>query len=171
MNASALCPIILFCGTYLPHELPAVEPLPVVEPLRIMNQLEQFEGFREAPYLDTQKQWTIGFGHKLSHDYVSHAPVTEQQAREMLRKDVLAAENGARKVYPDFASLPPLAQEALTHMSFQLGTSGLAKFTNLKKAISLKRWPDAGAECLHSRWAVQTPKRANFCASLFGSIK
>lgn len=168
MNAAL--PLFLFLSLPTPTAFP-LEARTLCLRTLIAAQLEQFEGFRESPYLDTQKQWTLGYGHKLSHEYVSHAPITKPQALEMLRKDVLAAENGARKVFPDFASLPPLAQEALTHMAFQLGTSGLAKFINLKKAIRLKRWPDAGAECLHSRWAVQTPVRANFCAALFGKIK
>jgi GH24 family phage-related lysozyme (muramidase) len=168
MNAAL--PLFLFLSlptpTAFPHEAKAL----CLRTL-IAAQLEHFEGFREAPHLCTQKQWTIGFGHKLTHDYVSHAPITKQQALELLRKDVLAAEVGARKVFPDFASLPPLAQEALTHMSFQLGTPGLAKFHNLKKAINHQDWPRAGAECIASRWAIQTPTRARFCAALFGKIK
>lgn len=168
MNAAL--PLFLFLSLPTPAAFPHEAKALCMRTL-IAAQLEQFEGFREAPYLCTQKQWTIGFGHKLTHDYVSHAPITRQQALEMLRKDVLASEAGAIRVYPDFASLPPLAQEALTHMAFQLGTSGLAKFVNLKKAIARKDWPRAAGECLSSRWAIQTPTRARFCAALFGKIK
>lgn len=138
---------------------------------RVTTALERFEGFSAETYKDTQGCRTIGYGHKLSHDIISHAKVTKLQANAILREDIEKAVQGAYKVYPTFRDLPEPAQEALIHMAFQLGTTGLARFTNLKKAIERKQWSAAGAECLHSRWAIQTPIRAQFCAGLFGGIK
>jgi lysozyme len=138
---------------------------------RCVSALAEFEGFSATPYVDTRGNLTIGYGHKLDAKYISHAPVDREQAYRMLWSDVEHAESGARRVYPYFNVLPEKAQEALIHMAFQLGTNGLSKFVNLKKTIDNKRWADAGSECLHSHWQKQTPKRAQFCAKLFGSIK
>ncbi len=140
---------------------------------RIAASLEQFEGFRPEVYMDTTGHPTIGFGHKLDAQYIAHAPIDRDRAREMLHSDVYAAENGARRVFPQLATLAPAAQEALIHMAFQLGTTGLSRFVNLKKALSLNppNYNLAAVECIHSRWCQQTPTRARFCAALFGSIK
>jgi lysozyme len=136
-----------------------------------VSSLAEFEGFSPTPYVCPRGFLTIGYGRRLSADYVAHAPVDREQAYRMLWDDVEKAEEGARRIYPDFIELPAPAREALIQMAFQLGTNGLSKFVNLKKAIQHRRWKDAGSECLHSHWAVQTPKRARHCAQLFGSIK
>ncbi len=140
---------------------------------RIAAQLEQFEGYSPEAYMDTLGHLTIGFGHKLSAEYISHAPVDRDQAREMLSRDILEAESGALRVFPNLFRYPEPAQEALIHMAFQLGTTGLSRFVNLKKALSLNppNYTLAAVECIHSRWCQQTPVRARFCAALFGSIK
>lgn len=138
---------------------------------RVGEDLIDFEGFSPTTYIDTLGHLTIGFGHKLSAEFVSHAPVDRDQAVALLWVDIHDAMKGATRVYPEFDTLPEPAREALIHMAFQLGTTGLSRFANLKKAIRLKNWSLAGTECIHSRWASQTPKRARFCAALFGSIK
>lgn len=136
-----------------------------------VSQLAEFEGFSPVPYLCSRGFLTIGYGRRLGPEYVAHAPVDREQAYKMLWDDIEKAEAGVRHVYPDFDTFPAPAREALIHMAFQLGTTGLSKFVNLKKAIQHKRWKDAGSECLHSHWHTQTPKRAVHCAQLFGGIK
>ncbi len=138
---------------------------------RITSQLEQFEGYSPEAYMDTTGHLTIGYGHKLSAEYIAHAPVDREQALAMLRQDIADAHEGAFRVFPGIDHLPEPAQEALIHMAFQLGTTGLSRFSNLKKAISLNNYTLAAVECIHSRWCQLTPKRARFCAALFGSIK
>lgn len=138
---------------------------------KCVSQLAEFEGFSPVPYFCTRGYLTIGYGRKLGPEYIAHAPVDREQAYKMLWEDVEKAEEGARRVYPDLDTFPAPAREALIHMAFQLGTTGLSKFVKLKKAIQLKRWKCAGSECLQSHWATQTPTRAVYCAKLFGGIK
>ena len=138
---------------------------------RCVTALAELEGFSATVYTDSRGFPTIGYGHRLSADYVSHAPVDREEAYVMLWADVEKARDGAASVYPDFETLPEKAREALIHMAFQLGARGLAKFVALKKAIQNRQWLKAGVECIHSRWSQQTPKRARFCAALFGAIK
>jgi lysozyme len=45
-------------------------------------------------------------------------------------------------------------------MCFQLGQGGLSKFKNLKVAIEDYQWQRASEEMMDSRWAGQTPERA-----------
>lgn len=138
---------------------------------RCVSQLAEFEGFSATVYIDTTGHATIGYGHKLSAEYVAHAPIDREAAYRLLWDDVMAARKGATVVFPQFDTLPAPAQEALIHMAFQLGTTGLSRFTNLKKAIRLGNYNLAAVECIHSKWCRTTPVRARFCSTLFGSIK
>ena len=136
-----------------------------------VSSLSEFEGFSPVPYFCPRGYLTIGYGRRLGSEYIAHAPVDREQAYRMLWEDVEKAEEGARRVYPDFDTFPAPAREALIHMAFQLGSTGLSKFVKLKKAVEHRKWKDAGSECLQSHWQKQTPKRAVYCAKLFGGIK
>ena len=45
-------------------------------------------------------------------------------------------------------------------MVFQLGIGGVSKFKNMWKALEKEDYYTASQEMLDSRWARQTPKRA-----------
>ena len=52
-------------------------------------------------------------------------------------------------------------QHVLVNMCFQLGQGGLSKFKkNFKTAVEDYQWQRASEEMLDSRWAGQTPERA-----------
>ena len=64
-------------------------------------------------------------------------------------------------------SLPRPAQVALALMVFQLGVDGVMGFHRMLAAVAKRDWSRAGWEAHKSRWAEQTPKRANEVAVLF----
>src|SRR3546814_11758334 len=45
-------------------------------------------------------------------------------------------------------------------MAFQMGAAGLAGFKNSLKLVEQKRWAEAAANMMLSKWAKQTPERA-----------
>ena len=45
-------------------------------------------------------------------------------------------------------------------MIFQLGKTGVSKFRNMWKHLSALEYASAASEMLDSRWAKQTPNRA-----------
>ena len=51
-------------------------------------------------------------------------------------------------------------QAALCDMAYQLGIDGLLKFKKSLKHMESGDYKAAASECLNSRWASQTPKRA-----------
>ena len=67
------------------------------------------------------------------------------------------------KLYKD---MPPEIQGVVIEMCYQMGFTGFCKF---KKAIANmidKNWKGAATEMLDSRWAKQTPNRANQLADI-----
>lgn len=134
---------------------------------RCADVLRHHEGLSLVEYVCPTGHKTIGYGHKLDMgESIPH--ITMAGAEALLKFDVSRARDSARKVYsPIYDTLPPNAQDALIHMAYQLGSTGLGKFKKLKQAIVSSDWSSAGRECLSSKWAQQTPTRARFCASLF----
>src|SRR3546814_15555434 len=54
----------------------------------------------------------------------------------------------------------PVRATALLSMAFQMGAAGLAGFKNSLKLVEQKRWAEAAANMMRSKWAKQTPERA-----------
>jgi len=54
----------------------------------------------------------------------------------------------------------PARMAVLQSMAYQMGVQGLAAFKNTLQAVIERRWNDAAAGMLNSRWARQTPERA-----------
>ena len=54
----------------------------------------------------------------------------------------------------------PARLAVLQSMAYQMGVQGLAAFKNTLQAVIERRWNDAAAGMLNSRWARQTPDRA-----------
>lgn len=133
----------------------------------IVSQLAKFEGFRGEVYLDHLGHPTIGFGHKLPPGVPRPKRVTREAAYRLLWEDVRHASCAATRLFPDLPHYPLPVCQGVVHMVFQLGPSGVMKFTNLRKALSVRNWTEAANEALSSRWAVQTPVRAHFVARLF----
>jgi lysozyme len=63
-----------------------------------------------------------------------------------------------------------IAEEIIIEMIFQLGKTGVSKFKNMWKALSELNYVGASYEMLDSRWAKQTPNRANGMADTMKSI-
>lgn len=124
----------------------------------IIEQLKRDEGFRGQPYQCTEGYLTIGYGRNLDTN-----PITKGEAEVLLTNDI--NHTLARLIAVDL--LPSTSIDDLTprqavwvNMAFQLGVSGLLRF---KKAISAyieEDYRTCAEELLNSRWAMQTPNRA-----------
>jgi len=61
------------------------------------------------------------------------------------------------------------AKCVLIEMVFQLGVGGVSKFKKMWSALQEQDYNKASIEMLDSRWAKQTPSRANSLASIMRS--
>ncbi len=142
------------------------------------ERLIEHEGMRLMPYRCPAGKLTIGVGHCLETnpltpeearalgDYM-HG-ITENAAKMLLRNDIMRSYEALKRLVKNFEELDEERQYALLDMCFQLGAKGLKKFKYMLKAIEQGNFDMAAFECLTSKYAQQTPKRAKRIA---GAIK
>ena len=130
---------------------------------RLLDQLKHDEGFRYEPYKCTSGVWSIGYGTtRINDDVVTEytPPIPETEASNLLKADAYEACIAAQGIFGDFGYLTPLRQEVLVNMAYNLGASGLARFTKMNTAILDRDWKRAAAEMKDSRWYGQVGNRA-----------
>lgn len=125
------------------------------------------EGFKAAPYIDTEGYPTVGTGFKIGpkgaplSNYTFTIP---QQVNDVwlqcLVNDTIAKMN----TYPTIVAALKLCNAArrdiLVSMAYQMGVGGLAAFKNTMAMIEAGNFTGASSGMLASLWAKQTPKRA-----------
>lgn len=127
---------------------------------RLKKSIKKHEGLRLKPYKCTAGKLTIGYGRNLEDK-----GITKKTANILLDVDI---EYFTRKLsevflirhFLHFNSLPEHVQEVLVEMSFQIGVPGLMKFKKTIEFIKEGNYTRASTEMLYSKWAKQTPKRA-----------
>ena len=65
--------------------------------------------------------------------------------------------------------MSPAVQGVLVEMSYQMGLSGVSKFKKALHAMQMLQWNVAADELLDSRWAKQTPNRAQELSDIIRS--
>ena len=140
---------------------------------RLMESVKKHEGYRNKVYLDTLGKRTVGVGHLCVEDFwEDDKEYDEKFLLEILEKDLGQAIIGARELMMehDCIDLNEKAEEILIEMVFQLGKTGVSKFKNMWKALAEHNYVGASFEMLDSRWAKQTPNRANAMAKTMKEI-
>jgi len=127
----------------------------------LIERLKVNEGFRSSVYQCSLGFDTIGYGFA-----IKDLELTEKEAEHLLTNRVSQKHLHLLDNLDWYSDMPPEVQGVVLEMVYQLGFSGFKKF---KKAISNmidKNWKDAATEMLDSRWAKQTPNRANQLADI-----
>ena len=80
----------------------------------------------------------------------------------ILEHDLESAIKSAKQLIAEHGcmDMDEVAEEIIIEMVFQLGKTGVSKFKNMWKALSALEYSTAASEMLDSRWAKQTPNRA-----------
>jgi len=145
-----------------------------VDVKRVYEEISSDEGKVLHAYLCSELHKTVGIGHKVLpddpeyglpvHGAYDDVPddqcITEDRCYTLFQEDVHIAIGGCQKIYKNWENLPQEIQHILVNMCFQLGQGGLSRFKNLKIAIEDFQWEKAAEEMMDSRWANQTPERA-----------
>ena len=127
----------------------------------LIERLKVNEGFRSSVYQCSLGFDTIGYGFA-----IKDLELTEKEAEYLLANRVSQKHLHLLDNLDWYSDMPPEVQGVILEMVYQLGFTGFTKF---KKAISNmkdKNWKDAATEMLDSRWAKQTPNRANQLADI-----
>ena len=134
-------------------------------------QLREDEGVKTKVYKDTEKNLTVGVGHKvLDSDNLQLGSVIDEETLDrMLNEDASAAVSNVKGLVADWGGLPSNVKHVLSNMAFQLGKKGMSMFSKTIDFVDVGDFKAASVEMLNSEWAEQTPNRANKMADLMAS--
>ena len=118
----------------------------------LIDDIKQEEGFKGTVYKCTEGFDTIGYGTRL--------PLSEKEA-EMILEYRLNILKGNLSSSLHMLDIDKKAWDILYNMVYQMGVKGVLNFKNMIKALEAKDYKRAGDEMLDSKWAKQTPARAN----------
>jgi lysozyme len=130
------------------------------------ERVKEHEGFRSSVYLDSLGKATIGWGHLITKEdkYEEGIEYSVEDLEETFQLDLENARQGAMRVAQsndiDLDDHESIVREVLIEMVFQLGESGVGKFKKFLSNLSQRKYEIASDEMLDSRWAMQTPHRA-----------
>jgi len=131
--------------------------------------IKKEEGFRMETYHCTEGHLTGGYGHKMLEG--EEAPKDHAGWLKLFERDFAKAVSGADEVLKECpADISETARNLVVEMVYQMGQFGVSKFKGMLKAISEKDYKQASVEMLDSRWAKQTPNRANRMAERMSNI-
>jgi lysozyme len=128
---------------------------------RVRKTLVRHEGLRLKPYKCTAGKLTIGVGRNLDD-----VGITEETAMTMLTEDIKNAISDLRKNFSWFETMPPIVQEALVNLAFNMGMGTLKQFVGTLGHLENRRWDKAATGLLDSRYARQVGKRAEEVADM-----
>ena len=123
-------------------------------------------------YKDSLGFATIGYGHLIlpTDNYVDGKQYSKEVLDAVFDKDFQNALDNANKLMSGY-DLVDQAKEVICEMVFQLGIGGVSKFKNMWKALEQGDYYLASQEMLDSRWAKQTPSRAESLSNIMKQCK
>lgn len=122
------------------------------------TQLKRDEGEVLHAYQDHLGYWTIGIGILIDKRKGGGLRPEESEFIFRNRLNLLDAELSDR--LPWIARLDPARKGVLINMAFQMGVTGLLGFKNTLAMVEAGKYQDAAKGMLESKWAKQTPARA-----------
>lgn len=110
-------------------------------------------------YEDHLGYLTIGVGRLI--DKRKGGGISQDESNYLLQNDISTRAAALRTKLPWFDKLDGARKAVLLNMSFQMGIAGLMKFKNTLAKVEAGDYEGAADNMLKSKWARQTPNRAN----------
>ena len=130
---------------------------------KLLESVKKHEGYRNKVYLDTLGKRTVGVGHLCVEDFWEDDKEYEEKfLMTILEHDLQTAIKSAEKLCEGL-KISDDAKILIIEMIFQLGGNGVSKFRKMWQALQQDPpdYAEASVQMLDSRWAKQTPNRAN----------
>lgn len=125
----------------------------------LIKQLRSDEGVEPCVYFDHLGFSTIGVG-RLVDRRKPGAGLRPDEISYLLNNDIDDRIEALTRRLPWFVNLDDVRKAALLNMAFQLGVDGLLGFKNTLTMIQRGDYESASIAMLDSKWAKQTPERA-----------
>lgn len=135
----------------------------------LKKQVERHEGRVRHAYQDHLGFWTIGIGRLI--DKERGGGLSDDEIDFLFANDLRRVEHELRRNLPWFSEAPDSIKQVLCNMAFQLGVAGLMRFRRMLAAMKSRDWTAASIEALDSRWAKQTPRRAEELAAMIRRVE
>jgi len=129
---------------------------------KLLESVKKHEGFRDTVYLDTLNKRTVGYGHLCVEDFWEDGKEYDEDfLMGILEKDLQSAIDQADDMCKGL-TISDDAKIIIIEMIFQLGGTGVSKFRKMWQALQQDPpdYAEASVQMLDSRWAKQTPNRA-----------
>jgi len=120
--------------------------------------IENHEGNRAIPYIDSMGHLTIGIGHQLTNKGKSSYSVNE--INQFFTQDLNIAIDSAKTLYPNFNKLPKEIKIRLVDFVFNVGITRAKGFKKFNLAINSSNYKLASKELINSRYYSQVKGRA-----------
>lgn len=132
------------------------------------HRIMRHESFTAKPIIDVAPNYEIGYGHDLTPaELLQYADgITQQEAYDLLIKDVQERKDQANKHFPWILGLDDVRASVIYEMCYQMGVDGVNGFPKMIAAIRDKDYNTACKEMLNSAWHSQTPDRCEELANL-----
>lgn len=127
-------------------------------PQALRDQLIRDEGEVAHAYQDSLGFWTIGVGRLI--DKRKGGSLSRSEIAMLLDNDIKRVDVELSRALPWLPQLDDARRAVLMNMAFQMGPAGLLKFKRTLDLVRAGRWADAARAMLQSKWATQTPQRA-----------
>lgn len=129
---------------------------------KVIRLIELEEGWREKPYRCSEGYPTVGYGFKLGSKECTLPEFTlPKTAGDAWLMHNLNELTDHLSKYQWYNKLNDARKAIILSMAYQMGVSGVLKFKNMIKSIEQDDYRNAALEMLDSRWAKQTPQRAD----------
>lgn len=134
----------------------------------LVRQLKGDEGVKPQAYQDHLGFWTIGVG-RLIDSRKGGSGLRPYEIDFLLQNDIDDRIEQLTRRLPWFQNLDDARRGVLLNMAFQLGVDGLMEFKNTLSLVEQGKYREAAENMLKSKWATQTPARANRLATQMSS--
>lgn len=126
------------------------------------------EGFRLETYKCTEGHLTGGYGHKMLE---GETPPTDHAGwLKIFERDFARAMTGADDLLMLCPNIHETARHIVVEMVYQMGAYGVSRFKKFLQALQDSDYKEASVQMLDSRWAKQTPNRANRMSERMANI-
>jgi len=147
----------------------------MIEMDTLFLEIKSDEGSKNFVYFCSEQHPTTGVGHRIrdtdpeanletfdvfADDVPEAQCISDERVRELFETDVAVAIETCEKIYSNWDELPQEAKHVLCNMSFQLGEGTLRKFKGMNAAVAEQDFAEMAKQMIDSRWARQTPERA-----------
>jgi lysozyme len=132
----------------------------------LIESIKKNEGYVPTVYKDSLGIDTIGYGFA-----IKDLKLDEDVCDIILNRKLALLLDRINNKFNWFKYMPPEIKDVVVEMCYQMGVYGFSCFKKTIAYLQDKQWEKASEEMLDSRWAIQTPNRAQRMSDIVKGFK